>query len=289
MDFATGLGVFLVLVGLAVTVTPRVANSWAAYVAWLAVALYGVWFFGSRRQEIPAFVSEHRALVGSGAVGLLLISLGFLRQSKRRAQIAAAAAEAAKQRDFDSFPVGLGIVDHGVNVIASMDAVMQSLHQARPAASRIQDYLFVRLPLLLPSKGDPDHAIKKQAIFREAAGTLRDDVLLLEDVAAKVELESARFTEACRAILRLPVSSDGDAKTLREMKSTYARAAFPLEQVAVILHSTSAKIGRLQGNQQDLSRVVTRTTAAMEKIARIAADISKFFATEVANTIDRKL
>jgi hypothetical protein len=289
MDFGTSLALWLGIVALAVAVTPRIVNRWVAATAWLMVTLYAMWLFGSRQTEAYAFFAQQPQLLAAGIGGLMLIGLLLVRVHQRRARNAAAESEAARQRDFDSFPVELGIVDHGVNIIAASDAALRLFHQARPPASRIHDYLFIRVPEQLPAKGDPDHAIKKQAIFREAAIVLRDDVFMLEEVAAKAEQEVGTFTQACRAIFQLPVSSDGDAKALGEMRSTYGRAAVPFDQVAAIIRSTSERIGRLQGNQQDLSRVVIRTTRAMERLATTAEGVSKFFSVEVATTIDRKL
>jgi len=212
------------------------------------------------------------------------------RQRRVREADALKASKETERLQFESFPADLGIVDHGVNLHASMEAMMELLHRTSISVASIMTCLLKDTPSKFPDRGDPNGANKKQQVLKAAAETLRTHVLALEDIAKQLKSHAETLFAAHRSMFALPIESDGDRQALRDLKSLYSGSvAEAFRQGAEVVHLRQRDIAKFQGKQQDLKRVVIRTTAALERIVGTTRGVYKFCSREIPMTVDRLL
>lgn len=268
----------------------------ARWKAYAAVLLISVGIFFDQWGQI-----HQRTMIGVVAATVLMacthqaISRTLAFRRRRRLEVKAAAIAAtekaeAERLEFESYPAELGIVDHGVNTNASMQAMLELLHQATPAIVGIMACLFKDTPSRLPPRNDPAHTIKKQKILKEAAETMRPNVLIIESIVPKLKEQAAAFQDAYRAMFGLPVESEGDKQALRDLRPVYSGGvASSFHQFSELTEKHRRDIARFSGNQKDLNRIVTRTTAAMKTIAAVTGEVATFCSSEMPEIIDRLL
>ena len=140
----------------------------------------------------------------------------------------------------------------------------------------------------LPENGDPNHVAKKQAVLQQAAMEIHSDVMALESVAKEVGPAVQDFIEAFRAVFALPINSDGDRQTLCVLKKTHCNGvAESFRQLASLLTNRREELTKLDGKQQDLSRMVRRAVQALDDMQKAASRVEGFCSREMSATIDR--
>ena len=181
-----------------------------------------------------------------------------------------------------------GIVDQGVDPTASSDAILAQFRAALDPVRRIFESLFRDTLAKLPENGDPNHVAKKQAVLQQAAREIHSDVMALESVAKEVGPAVQDFIEAFRAVFALPINSDGDRQTLCRLKKTHCNGvAESFRQLASLLADRRQELTKLDGKQQDLSRMVRRAVQALDDMQKAASRVEGFCSREMSATIDR--
>ena len=164
---------------------------------------------------------------------------------------------------------------------------MDLLKRTTQPVANIIECLFRDTPAKLHAGITPAN---KQQVLKQAADRLRSDVLTLEEIAPEAKSHVETFKESYRAVFKLPVETQDDRDSMESLLKTYSiNAATTWRQYANLVEERSGNIKRFKGNEQNLNRVVTRATAALDDIVETTRDLASFCAVEMANTIKRRL
>lgn len=252
---------------------------------WLSTAISWLDAQGGFTQAIvSALVLAAGAAIWSGLVRV------FRRRQARRQERATALLQLQEvlDADFRSEPAELGEVDHGVNTTATLESVQALLYEGLPPLTAIIEKLFKETLDKLPPKGVDGQIVRKQAILKGAAREIHSHVLSLESVAKRIAPQSRAFINAYRKLLSDHNLSEDEKRSLLDLRETYRTGvAQTFLQVSQLLERRRQDISRLEGKQQDLTRMIRRTVRALRDTERAVRDVSKFCSGELAKTIER--
>jgi phage-related minor tail protein len=107
-------------------------------------------------------------------------------------------------------------------------------------------------------------------------------------VAKRITPQSRAFISAYRSLLANRDLSEVEKRSLVELRETYRTGvATTFLQVSDLLEMRRKDISRLEGKQQDLTRMIRRTVRALRDTERAVSDVSEFCSGELAKTIER--
>jgi hypothetical protein len=88
----------------------------------------------------------------------------------------------------------------------------------------------------------------------------------------------------------VPISTEGDKHALQQLKGVYGGGvAKAFRECSDLASARSQDLGKFAGKQQDITRIVTRMTAAMNQISAATDEVARFCSDEMPETIDRLL
>lgn len=190
---------------------------------------------------------------------------------------------------FASYPAELGELDHRVNAAQSLREVYELIGQSAPLFMAIIRELFVGIERF-PKVSDTQADAKKRAVYVDVSQRCQKRVVSLERTAEGLASATASFIDAWRANVRVPIRTDGDKLVLTAAADVYPRIGRDtFRKLADFLKPKRAALNPLLGQQRDLTRVITRTSAALDRILSSLNTLDQFCSEELPKTIRTRL
>jgi hypothetical protein len=245
----------------------------------------------------------------AGTQGLVLLILGVLiaggggllswiarsvyaryRQGSLRKQEQRSSAEIAMRADFLKGNVAAGTTDHAVNVNAAPYRLADLNKRAVPLVLAIEHEI-VETSKRFPPMGSTDYFKEKQSIESELAKAIHPSVVEIEDIAAEFKSQTKLYIDGYRALIpALPVHGKADIEILHRLPAGFSGEFADVFKLAADTYRTRRQfMGKMQGHQQDLSRMAARQAASLKVIAECSERIYSFCAVELKRLVDAKV